>query len=35
MKKTLSAISFAVAGALLAGGAVAQSNNIGLPGTLA
>ncbi|UOD49471.1 TAXI family TRAP transporter solute-binding subunit [Orrella daihaiensis] len=35
MKKTLSAVSFAVAGALFAGGAVAQSNNIGLPGTLA
>lgn len=35
MKKTLSAISFAVAGALFAGGAVAQNNDIGLPGTLA
>lgn len=35
MKKTLSAVSFAVAGALFAGGAFAQNNDIGLPGTLA
>lgn len=35
MRKTLSAITFAVTGALVASGALAQSNNIGLPGTLA
>ena len=35
MKKTLSAITFAVTGALVAGSALAQSNDLGLPGTLA
>jgi uncharacterized protein len=35
MKKTLSLVSFALAGAVVAGAAAAQSNNIGLPDTLA